>query len=276
MTKLEKFVIGAVGGLAPSIIMLSTGGIVILWNQISFSEAFDAIFTTASLAGLTGFVTTLYNEKTPLKLFWVGVTLPSLVLNLSADHGAPQAFIPISVPVVYAQTTSPTEIEGPLSNLSGTCFDLRFAIDGTRVTTEESTDFDGLTCQELRNGLLVEVEGLIVFGEFLASEVNVRDDVEGVVLEVRGACPDRTFVVEGIEIVTNSDTTFESSTRFLNDPKCEIVTVGATLDVDLDADGLGPATRVDILSRPQDDLRGFFVDFWNGMRRALGRLPVYR
>lgn len=50
-------------------------------------------------------------------------------------------------------------LSGRISGISGTCPALRFTVDGTVVTTNSNTDFDGGRCTDARNGVEVDVRG---------------------------------------------------------------------------------------------------------------------
>ena len=51
------------------------------------------------------------------------------------------------------------EVKGAASGLSGTCPNLTFTVQGTKVTTTTNTKFDGITCARVQNGTIVEVKG---------------------------------------------------------------------------------------------------------------------
>ncbi len=51
------------------------------------------------------------------------------------------------------------EVEGAVSELSGTCPNVTFKIAQTRVVTKEKTKYDDGTCNNLANGASVEVKG---------------------------------------------------------------------------------------------------------------------
>jgi Domain of unknown function (DUF5666) len=174
MSKLEKFIIGAIGGLAPSVVMMAAGKIDL--GNITVSELLGVILINLALASLTGFVVNLYEEENRLKLFWVGVTLPSMILNVTAEGKTTPARKSqiLFVPAVYAQSQS-TEIRGRLSGLTGACPNVGFTVNGTSVQTSQSTDFDNIRCPHLRDGLEVEVEGMPTSnGTLQASEVELR------------------------------------------------------------------------------------------------------
>ena len=56
-------------------------------------------------------------------------------------------------------TDKPVKLDDPLSGLSGTCPAMRFTVEGRVVTTSSQTEFKGGNCNQLVNGLRVEVEG---------------------------------------------------------------------------------------------------------------------
>lgn len=51
------------------------------------------------------------------------------------------------------------EVEGTVSELSGSCPDITFKIAETRVVTKEKTKYDDGTCNDVANGATVEVKG---------------------------------------------------------------------------------------------------------------------
>jgi hypothetical protein len=51
------------------------------------------------------------------------------------------------------------ELEGSVGATSGMCPSLKFTVGGARVVTDENTRFEDGTCDELRAGRKVEVEG---------------------------------------------------------------------------------------------------------------------
>ncbi len=67
------------------------------------------------------------------------------------------------------------EVTGNVETLSGSCPGLNFVIGGIRITTDPKTDFDDGTCEELKNGTRVEVEGTLrEDGTLVASEVDLK------------------------------------------------------------------------------------------------------
>ena len=68
------------------------------------------------------------------------------------------------------------KLDGSVSDLSGGCPNLSFTVDGTTVTTDGDTAFDGGACSDVQNGTEVKVEGLRQpDGSVLASEVELDD-----------------------------------------------------------------------------------------------------
>jgi uncharacterized protein DUF5666 len=51
------------------------------------------------------------------------------------------------------------ELEGTISNKSGTCPSLTFTVQGSTITTDGNTKFEGGQCSQVANGTKVEVEG---------------------------------------------------------------------------------------------------------------------
>ena len=51
------------------------------------------------------------------------------------------------------------DLEGVVSNKSGTCPSLTFTVQGATVNTDGTTKFEGIQCAQIANGTKVEVEG---------------------------------------------------------------------------------------------------------------------
>ena len=88
-------------------------------------------------------------------------------------EGAPQPSGPMVATEIEANH------EGEVEGLRGVCPDLVFQIEGTAVSTDRDTDFEGIRCDELANGVRVEVEGnRLPNGGLLAGEVEPADEVD--------------------------------------------------------------------------------------------------
>ncbi len=46
-----------------------------------------------------------------------------------------------------------------VSGLTGTCPRVSFTVQDSKVTTSETTQFDGVTCGDIKNDMVVEVNG---------------------------------------------------------------------------------------------------------------------
>lgn len=112
------------------------------------------------------------------------------------------------------------EISGPVVTLGGTCPTLAFIVQGTRVTTSASTEFKGVTCANLKNGVMVEVKGSRgADGAISASRINIedvddddQDEMNGAVAGLTGSCPTLAFSVKSTKVTTTASTTFERVT----------------------------------------------------------------
>ena len=146
------------------------------------------------------------------------------------------------------------EAEGLISGLTGSCPNITFNIGATRVRTNGATEFNRIPCSFLVNGMDVEVEGAVQFdGVLLAREVQpdeltIRSAIAG---PFNGACPDRSFTIDGLRVRTLVTTRFDDIT-------CAALSV--SLRIELRAvrrpDGLLLAMRVRPLEnrgRDQDD-----------------------
>jgi hypothetical protein len=68
------------------------------------------------------------------------------------------------------------EVEGRISNLSGTCPDMSFTVAGRIVIADSGTRYDDGSCRNLANGVEVEVEGeLLDDGRIRATEIEIDD-----------------------------------------------------------------------------------------------------
>lgn len=65
------------------------------------------------------------------------------------------------------------EVEGVVENMTGTCPNLQFTVQGKKVTTNSRTDFDDGACENIRNGQRVDVEGRKENGALVAKEVDL-------------------------------------------------------------------------------------------------------
>ncbi len=59
-----------------------------------------------------------------------------------------------------AAAPTPVQLTGAISKLKGGCPDLRFTLNGTNVATDVNTTYVNTTCDALRNGTQVVVDGL--------------------------------------------------------------------------------------------------------------------
>jgi hypothetical protein len=67
-------------------------------------------------------------------------------------------------------------VKGIVSNLSGSCSTLTFAVQGTTVRTNGATKFEDGPCTRLANGMRVDVEGTRqADGAILATVVEIDD-----------------------------------------------------------------------------------------------------
>jgi len=91
-------------------------------------------------------------------------------------HGTRQTDGSVLATRVHAEDAPGNEHEGEasgtLSQLSGACPSLTFMVNGTRVSTNASTEFKDVSCSALANGNTVEAKGTARSdGSLLASRV---------------------------------------------------------------------------------------------------------
>jgi hypothetical protein len=106
-------------------------------------------------------------------------------------------------------------VKGIVAGRSGACPAITFSVNGTTIVTNGSTRIEDGVCGDIQNGTQVEVKGTRQSnGTVLADKVDIdRPDpeveVKGPVSNLGAACPNRTFVVNGTSVVTNSATRFD-------------------------------------------------------------------
>jgi hypothetical protein len=54
-----------------------------------------------------------------------------------------------------------TSISGRVRSLDGSCPNRRFTINGQRIRTTSSTEYEGGSCGNLRNGVAVRIKGIV-------------------------------------------------------------------------------------------------------------------
>ncbi len=109
------------------------------------------------------------------------------------------------------------EIEGAITRFTSSS---DFAVNGTDVTTQSSTVFDGGAASDLGLNALVEVEGTInAAGVLEAKTVDIRqshtkelDEIEGRITELNTA--NKAFVLAGSVILTDTTTLWEDESDY--------------------------------------------------------------
>jgi Domain of unknown function (DUF5666) len=67
-----------------------------------------------------------------------------------------------------------------VSNLSGVCPSLTFTADDRQVSTDAQTRFTDGKCDDIRNGIDVDIDGdVLASGVILASKVELKDNDDG-------------------------------------------------------------------------------------------------
>ncbi len=76
--------------------------------------------------------------------------------------------------VAWAGDKGEVEVEGPVTQPAGTCPALAFEVAGTKVVTNDKTEFDDGTCADVAKAKKVEVEGTKgADGVLVATEVDI-------------------------------------------------------------------------------------------------------
>jgi len=89
LTSKQKFLIGMLGSISPTIVLWYLGKLTI--GNFTLFSLLGWLGPNLAMACLSGFVTRFYEENHPLKLFYVGITTPSLILNLALPPGTAPA-----------------------------------------------------------------------------------------------------------------------------------------------------------------------------------------
>lgn len=121
------------------------------------------------------------------------------------------------------ESTPEVELEGPVSNLAGSCPNVTFNVRSEVVATTGATVFDDGACSALRNGMVVDVQGpRRADGAITATRVELEDgddeddeddsEIEGRVSGLGGSCPNRTLIVAGRTVETSNATLFRGVT----------------------------------------------------------------
>lgn len=140
------------------------------------------------------------------------------------------------------------DLSGPVASLSGTCPNLAFIVQGTRVTTTASTTIAHGNCADLKNGVQVEVTGVRgTDGTLAASRIEIEDrerdeaEVKGAASGLSGTCPNLTFTVQGTKVTTTANTKFDGIA-------CTRVQNGTIVEVEgqRQADGTIAAAKVEL------------------------------
>jgi hypothetical protein len=127
--------------------------------------------------------------------------------------------------------------EGVIGAITGSCPTLTLVITGTRVSTTATTEFVNGTCESLRPGTKVTIDGeLKPGGEAVAEKIEIRGvpgrkvSGDGKVDAVGGSCPSLELTVRGVKVTTTSETTFTGGV-------CGDIRAGSHIDVTGDYDG---------------------------------------
>ena len=127
--------------------------------------------------------------------------------------------------------------EGVIGAITGSCPTLTLIITGTRVSTTATTEYVNGSCETLRPGTKVTIDGeLNPGGTATAEKIEIQRvpgrpvSGDGRVDSVAGTCPTLTLTARGVTVVTSSTTTFTGGT-------CADVSAGSHIDVTGDYDG---------------------------------------
>jgi len=189
----------------------------------------------------------------------VSPTAPGLASNGStfhADTSQPSGFTAQGGNSNHA----PRFVEGNavvLSLETGTeCPTLSFMVEGHLITTDETTRYSAGACSDIIPGRPVTIQGVLaVDGSVAASHIVLKGNhptfVEGetvIVAPVLGACPSKSFVVDGHTVTTIEATTYQGGT-------CETLLAGVRVQIKgllLPDDGSVTATGIKFKNDVED------------------------
>jgi hypothetical protein len=127
--------------------------------------------------------------------------------------------------------------EGVIGAITGSCPTLTLIITGTRVSTTATTEYVNGTCETLRPGTKVTIDGALKPGGTATAEKIEIHRVpgrpvsgDGVVGQASGSCPSLTLMVRGIKVTTSAATTFSGGA-------CDDIRAGTEIDVTGEYDG---------------------------------------
>ena len=182
-----------------------------------------------------------------------------------------------------APSASSVRIQGAVGSLAGACPTVSFGVGSERVRTSSDTEFQRIACNQLRNGTLVEVDGSRqADGSVLAREVELDDEppvpappvgnaleVEGLIQNLTGGCPDLSFMVASRRIRTTGATQF-------NRIPCARLQNGMDVEVDgvLDAAGVLVARQVQPDEVDVEGVVGALAGACPDRRFTVGGAPV--
>jgi hypothetical protein len=127
--------------------------------------------------------------------------------------------------------------EGVIGSITGSCPTLTMIITGTRVSTTATTTYVNGSCETLRPGTKVTIDGALnPGGTATAEKIEIHRvpgkpvSGDGVVGQVSGSCPSLTMFVRGVKVTTSNATTFTGGA-------CGDIRSGTEIDVTGDYDG---------------------------------------
>ena len=127
--------------------------------------------------------------------------------------------------------------EGVIGSITGSCPTLTMVITGTRVSTTATTEYVNGSCETLRPGTKVTIDGALnPGGTATAEKIEIHRvpgkpvSGDGVVGQVSGSCPSLTMFVRGVKVTTSAATMFTGG-------ECADIRSGTEIDVTGDYDG---------------------------------------
>lgn len=195
-----------------------------------------------SLTSTTSYASPLTCETlaTGMKVKITGLlTFESPSLSVTATHIAPEdsSETPTTPGGPGGPGAKKARGEGTIGAITGACPSLTLIITGTRVQTSDATEYVNGTCETLRPGTKVRIDGeLNPGGDATAEKIDILRTPgkpvsgDGKVDEVTGTCPALTLTVRGVTVTTSSSTTFTGGT-------CEDIVPGSQINVTGDYDG---------------------------------------
>jgi hypothetical protein len=143
---------------------------------------------------------------------------------------APPAPVEPARPKEPPSGPTPAAVKGTASEVAGVCPAISLKLEGRKITTTNTTRYEGGACADVKNGALISVTGTVQGdGSIVAQSIGIAlatpvapprpkepaaptvptASVKGTASEVAGTCPVVSLKLEGRKITTTNTTRYE-------------------------------------------------------------------